>query len=249
MPRPIATALLCLLASLPATAPAAANGPHPFSWTGLYIGAHAGHGWADWDGRMAYSDATPGDGFDSGGKTIGGDGLNGGLQAGFNVQTGSVVWGLEADVSWMDADGEATLLPYPNSAGSPAWKFRTELDVLGTVRGRVGVTSGPLLIYATGGVAFARATTHLDVLGPGYNAWARSEENLIGWAAGGGLEWAFAPHWSLKAEYLYVDLGDTGSNMAGIQKTSCPAGCPHTTDSFPADLDLHIVRAGINYRF
>ena len=74
---------------------------------------------------------------------------------------------------------------------------------------------------------------------------ASANENHIGWAAGAGAEWMYSRNWSLKAEYLYADLGSAGNRFIGTTFI----GTPHTTDSFPADLTFHTVRLGVNYRF
>jgi outer membrane immunogenic protein len=74
---------------------------------------------------------------------------------------------------------------------------------------------------------------------------ASTDENHIGWAAGGGVEWMYSRNWSFKAEYLYVDLGSADYRFVGTTFV----GTPHTTDSFPADLAFHIVRAGITIDF
>lgn len=221
----------------------------PGSWTGFYVGAHAGYGWSNFDGSMIYTDATNGDGFDSSGKTLKGQGAIAGGQVGFNWQAGAVVWGVEADASWARIDGGAMLLPYPNNYDSPAWDFSTSIDWLATVRGRLGFASGKTLIYATGGVAFAGIQTSHDVVGPGYSAYGSKSENLIGWTVGGGLEWMLAPNWTLKTEYLYYRFDDVGGILSGMQSTSCDAPCPHHTDGFGGDLDIHTIRAGLNYKF
>ena len=83
-------------------------------------------------------------------------------------------------------------------------------------------------------------------------------ENHIGWVAGGGLEWRLTSAFSIKAEYLYVDLGSASYRLTGTaypDKSPCvgpiSSSCsfPHTTDSFPADLTFHSVRVGANIRF
>ena len=76
-------------------------------------------------------------------------------------------------------------------------------------------------------------------------ATASANENHIGWAAGAGLEWMYSRNWSVKAEYLYTDLGSADYRFVGTSFL----GTPHTTDSFPADLAFHTVRLGVNYRF
>jgi outer membrane immunogenic protein len=228
--------------------PAAADGPQ--KWAGLYVGAHGGYAWGAWSGNMIYTDATLGDGFDAGAKTIGTEGALAGGQVGFNVQSGNFVWGIEGDVSWSDVGGSARLLPYPvnyPASGSPAWQFNSSIEWLATVRARLGITGGSALFYATGGFAFGEVSSTLDVVGPGYDAWGKKNETRTGFTMGGGVEWMLASKWTLKAEYLYVNLGEVGGILPGEQKTSCPAGCPHTTDGFGGDLDLHTLRLGLNY--
>jgi outer membrane immunogenic protein len=228
-------------------APAAADGP--FSWTGLYLGAHGGYAWGEWNGNMIYTPATGGDGFDAGSKTIDSEGALAGGQIGFNVQSGSFVWGIEGDFSWSGVEGEKLLLPYPANSGSPAWDFESTVDWLATVRGRLGFANGPILLYATGGVAFADVSARLDLVGIGYGGYGEKSETRTGYAVGGGLEWALSRNWGLKAEYLYVNLGEFGGVLPGMQTTSCDPACPHTTDGFKGDLELHTIRAGLNYKF
>lgn len=71
---------------------------------------------------------------------------------------------------------------------------------------------------------------------------------MIGWTAGGGVEYAFAPGWSFKAEALYVDLGEVEHRFKGIAYPGTK-NLPHTTDSYNADLGLTVVRAGVNFKF
>ena len=80
----------------------------------------------------------------------------------------------------------------------------TDIDWFSTVRGRVGIAAGPWLLYGTGGVAFADISNRVDI-GPDH---AANSDTQVGYAVGGGLEWAFARNWSAKAEYLYLGFGD-----------------------------------------
>ena len=224
----------------------------PNRWSGPYLGVHAGYGWSAFDGSMIYTDATDGDGFDADAKTIDAEGGIAGGQVGFNFQNGSIVWGIEADASWSDISGDATFLPYPvnyPANGSPAWAFETSIDWLATVRGRLGIAADRTLIYGTGGIAWAGAETSLDVVGPGYDAWGRKSETLTGWTVGGGLEHALSRQWTIRAEYLYYRFDDVGGILPGMQMTSCNPACPHETDGFGGDIDLHTVRVGVNYQF
>jgi outer membrane immunogenic protein len=201
---------------------------------------------------MIYTDATDGDGFDASGKTIDSEGALAGGQVGFNHQSGDFVWGIEADASWSDIGGTARLLPYPvgyPGNGSPAWDFESQVDWLATVRMRLGMAAGSALLYATGGVAFGQVDSRLDVVGEGYSAFGEKSETRTGWTVGGGLEWMLARSWTVKAEYLYVNLGEVGGILPGKQTTSCNPPCAHTTDGFSGDLELHTVRLGLNYKF
>lgn len=229
-------------------APIAAAAP---IWSGLYVGGHAGWLTGGWDGNMAYSDAYQYQlDFDASSKSLDGDGWLGGLQAGFNRQHGAIVWGMEADISWADLDEGKRLWPYPGQTDT-AWDIDNELDYFGTVRGRLGYLITPrLLLYGTGGFAFAKASSSLAVYDTGadpdlLSATGSSNAHHFGWAAGLGGEWLVADGWSVKAEWLHVDLGKEDYHLKG----TTAGGVPHVTDSFPADLEFDVFRLGVNYNF
>jgi len=140
-------------------------------------------------------------------------GFNGGLTAGFNWQQNSPwVFGVEGDLQATGADD--TFAP---------WKFSNPW--FGTVRGRVGYALNNVMFYGTGGLAFGelRATT-----------FGLSESHTTaGWTAGVGAEMGFAPNWSAKVEYLYVDLSNTNFVITGVSN----------------GYRFGLVRAGVNYRF
>ena len=145
--------------------------------------------------------------FDSSEKSIDADGWLGGFQAGFNKQFGTVVVGLEADVSWTDNDGRGTFLPYPAQGPDPAWNIETELEMFGTLRGRLGFLASPdLLIYGTGGFAWAQVDSNISVtysLTPcngGPCATGSADADHFGWTIGAGAEWKIARNWSIKSE-------------------------------------------------
>jgi outer membrane immunogenic protein len=189
--------------------------PEPVSsWTGFYIGVNAGYGWAN----------TSVDGF-SGSSNL--NGFVGGGQIGFNWQGASpLVLGIEADFqgTGQNHTDTGTLL-------GVAYSVKQELPWLGTVRGRVGYATGPVLIYATGGLAYLNYKMTASALGTS----ASSDTSKAGWTLGGGVEWMFAPRWSVKAEYLYVDTGDTSVTLFGTTFTG------RAKDS--------IGRVGVNYHF
>jgi high affinity Mn2+ porin len=172
-----------------------------YDWTGLYFGAHAGFG-------RGHSDATL---IDPSVTTTGNffGGPIGGLQAGYNVQLPSrIVLGFEADVSFPNyIDGNSAI-----STLATAKSFVVEqMDFVGTARGRLGYAAGPWLFYATGGLAF---TGERFLSTPAVGNDEKILRMRLGWAAGGGVEVAFAPHWSLRLEYLYSEFQNAGVQFA-----------------------------------
>jgi len=147
----------------------------PFSWTGFYVGAHAGYGFGSVDSSLA----APLDSFDI-------KGFVGGVHAGYNYQMNQWVLGVEGDFDGTSINGKATDgLGNINKMTVP-WQ--------GSVRGRVGYAWDRFLLYGTGGVAFADAK-----LAGG------DSKTLAGWTAGAGLEYAFTDNWSARLEYRYTD--------------------------------------------
>jgi outer membrane immunogenic protein len=217
-----------------------------YNWTGFYVGAHAGYGWSQVDSTTAFLPSAALFGADTFTHSIDRDGWMLGGQIGFNYQISSWVVGLEADNSWADLNGSATrALTLFGAPTVPASTFRATSDMkwFGTVRGRLGFAANNVLVYVTGGVAFADVDYggfFRTAGGGGAVLDATGSETHAGWTIGGGGEWGFAPNWSLKAEYLYYDLGDAAISSVAI------AGLSIAT-SF--DNDGHILRLGVNYRF
>ena len=219
-----------------ATAQTAYYGPPfydepPVNWGGPYVGIEGGPGW----GSSHHSDST---GFSSGSFSTAGALLGG--TAGYNWQTGSaVVFGVEGDMSWADIRGATGGLPGEVCGGAPPY-CSTRLDDLGTARARVGYGFGSLLPFATAGVAFGGVHGHEgdipDNGGAGFGSAFR-----VGWAVGAGIEEIVEPNWSIKLEYLHVDLG----NGTGFTDTFGNGSTAVQNVSFRAD----IVRIGINFKF
>jgi outer membrane immunogenic protein len=163
--------------------------------------------------------------------TVGG--TIGGGQIGFNYQSGSIVLGLEADASWASVDGATRCAFAYFICGS-------QVNSLGTLAARIGV---PLdhrtLLYVKAGAAWAHDKYHMnsfefiDVLDGSQTRW--------GWMGGGGLEYAFAPDWSAKVEYNYLDLGTA---RVVFMDTVDPTAVP-----IDIRQNLHLIKLGINYRF
>jgi outer membrane immunogenic protein len=186
----------------------------PWNWQGLYLGVNAGYAWGN-DNAAS---------FNGGVGALNPDGWFGGGQIGYNAQFNALVLGLEADLQGADISDTTAL-----SGGLT--QVTTDIEWFSTLRGRVGYAAGPALLYVTGGWAFADLNQSVSAPGVGIS----SDDWETGYTVGGGIEWAFAPNWSLKSEYLYIDLGD--------QTLSSPAG------TYTTETDFHTARVGLNYRF
>lgn len=139
-------------------------------------------------------------------------GIAAGVEAGYNWQRGAFVFGGETDINLSGADD--TLSPYEFS--NP-W--------FGTVRARAGVTVSNVLLFGTAGVAYGDLRANSSFLSESHTS--------IGWVAGAGAEIGFTPHWSAKAEWLYLDLADRSYSVTGQSN----------------GLGANVLRMGVNYHF
>lgn len=248
-------------ADLPVKAPAVAPLPVPaYNWSGWYVGVHAGYGWGDTSIGLSSSD--PGlfgpaisQGAIPRSLSTDADGFLGGIQAGFNLQNGPIVYGVEADIAFGRLDGSSTIT---TNQVALFWPILTtthdqRLDWLATFRGRIGLLATPrLLTYVTAGLAVGGVEASTNVVIPAGGCAANSlcgfgaiSETSVGWTGGGGLEYAFADRWSLKVEYLYFDLGTSSYTVFATSPVF--VGNPNWLAS--AKFSGHIVRAGLNWRF
>ena len=221
-------ALTILGASLPAVAAdlgarpygaAPAYAPAIYSWTGFYIGGHAG-------------------GAFSGSNSFNGLVLSnydarflGGVQAGADYQfAGSFVVGVEGQYSWLGNNKISAIFP----AG---FIYSNNQRGLGSITGRVGYSWGPALFYAKGGYAYSDNRETLTFGGtPVAFTLDRSHSN--GYTVGGGIEYLFTPNWSAKAEYQYYDFGSS--------RFVAPAALVQFGTFSNIE---HTLTAGVNYRF
>ncbi len=201
----------------------------PWSWRGFYGGVNAGYS-SGGDDNVTLS----GPGIGTAIGSLEPNGWSGGGQIGYNAQFQSLVFGIEADLQSADI-GDGISGPVPGTGYFAA--ASTNVDWFSTLRGRVGYAAGPALLYATGGFAFADVDTHVNASNGVNSVSFSNDEVKTGYALGGGIEWAFLPNWSLKSEYLYVNLGDNDFTAPGGQFST------HT------ETDFHTVRAGLNYHF
>jgi outer membrane immunogenic protein len=225
-----------LAADLPAKAPVYKAAAPYDPWTGCYLGIEGGRA----RGQSKQIDVDAGDiGTAAYRATIIRPHLNGDLiggTAGCNYQTSNVVWGIEGDWSWTNFKNQSHLLP----PFGPPFVYGTKVDWLATLRGRIGYAMDRALFYVTGGLAFAdiKATEPFDAVGAVLGPLPDVSKNRLGWTIGGGVEWRLPdPHWSVKAEYLYVDFG----NKTYVFE-------PNDIDR-AVKLHENIVRVGLNYKF
>jgi outer membrane immunogenic protein len=211
--------------------------PTVWSWAGPYIGLNLGVAWnhaefSDNIGsnsiRLAFADA---DSQPFWSPTVAG--FTAGGQAGYNWQTGNIVYGIEGDMNWVDAKATALF-----SAGSGV-TANTKLDWIGTVRGRVGVTFSRALLYGTGGLAVAHFYDAWGFTGIGGNDFV-NDIVRAGWTAGGGVEYMVTRNWTARAEVLYADFGSntlTAVNPPGGGGGTYTSTFRHTTTTARAALN------------
>ncbi len=255
-----------LAADLPLKAPAVPVLAPP-SWTGLYVGLNAGVDWAHSDPSTSASCvAAPGFGISyfncteaaqasaAGTGRMSSSGFTGGGQIGYNWQINSLVLGAEADFEAFHGKASRTTSGiYSTTPTSFTVTSSVNATWLFTARARLGwALSNDVLLYGTGGLALTdlSATNSftdggIAPLMPAVGNWTASKTQA-GWTAGGGVEWAFAKNWSLKAEYLYVHFD--AITASGVVKDSNGFGYGSAI-STSTDLSAHIARGGINYRF
>ena len=215
--------------------PAPAPAPAPFvpTWQGFYIGGHVGYGEGGFDTQqdLDYFDAVDPaeDDFYSFSDSLSMDGLLGGVQGGYNWQAGSMVFGVEADISFTDwghststFDSEDVLdLGGVGGLGATEYAFGStsaDIDFLASVRGRLGFAANNFLLYGTGGIAWADASADAnmvvyDAVADIETEWNGSEDfSDIGFVVGAGMGWMVIPQTfsvGLEGLYYFFDQEET----------------------------------------
>lgn len=202
MSRSFRSVLAALAVMVGAPGPLSAEPPSSASWSGLYIGAHAGYASADFD----LDPIEP-------------DGFLGGIQAGYNLQLGRVVAGIEGDYSWgAIEDGVSVADPIFGPVN-----VSVEADEIASIRGRLGLAPyDHLLLYATAGYAWTEATLDVRVAGVGLSS--SNANDFDGLVYGGGAEYRLSTSLSARVEGLRYEL-----------------------DGGNSDADIDVVRAGLNF--
>ena len=267
-------------AALAADLPARLPPPPPpmvvpvFTWTGAYFGINAGYAFDNRDrfralnGSVAAANSGVGttrpalvnnssDGFTGGGQ-IGYNYQLGGLGngfGGFGLGGASLVIGIEADAAYTDLTRQRTVDGFGAGVITPN-VYRSNLDFLGTVRGRLGLAFNQFMIYGTGGFAYGGVNDSVAYFNANgsYRYFGNRDRIETGYAYGGGIEYALptssflnffkSSAVTLKVEYLRYDLGARSINLPAV---SGGGG----TGIYQSRLSTegNIARAGLNYKF
>jgi outer membrane immunogenic protein len=247
-------------ADMPLKAPVYVPAPL-YSWSGFYVGGTVGGEWGSFDPSTAtvfspvgYFDATSVPAVNAAGQqSIKPSGFNGGFEAGYNWQAGRYVFGVEGDIESFRLTGSASSSSlYPccaptgfvvNSNAGTSW--------LATIRGRIGVAFDNWLFFGTGGAAFTNPNGNFT-FNDNFATAAESASvsgTKSGYVVGGGVEAGLWGRWTVKAEYLYLNFGATGTTSTNLTALTPPVAFPANVFTHSIDLKANLARLGLNYRF
>ncbi len=231
------------------------------NWSGFYLGVNVGGSIGVIQNTDGLSGFPTGAGFPAAGNPfLSSDvkralpGIFGGVQGGFNWQTGNLVLGVEAD--WQFTDEKSTLTVQGQNLAAAlftnSYTDQERIKSLGTARARLGWAHDSYLWYVTGGAAWARIDSSYTLVSsipavtfPSPFA-ASFSTDKVGWTIGGGVETClWNSNWSAKLEYLYVNLGTLTNSFA----TPPTAAGTFATFTSANKIEDHIIRVGLNYRF
>jgi len=246
---------------MPVKAPPAPVAPVA-SWSGCYAGVNVGGAWEHDTPNVTIVDNGSGATAAAAAGVIplsfryDRSGVIGGGQLGCNWQLSNFVVGIETDFDGSGLSGGQTI-----NTAVPGFFALTEgvtqkMDWIGTTRARIGLPFNNVLVYGTGGVAYAglHDTFFQSNVGGGgpVNFAASDSTTQVGWTAGGGLEYRWG-QWSLKGEALYYDLGthSLSANCMTVAGVSCsiPVTAPPTVFTTHFRDQGVIARVGLNYHF
>ncbi len=222
----------------PSVAQAPPAPPAPMNWTGFYVGVDAGYGWGD-----GGADISPPIAGTPTHYSFTRNGFIGGVDGGYNYQFNDwLVFGAEADFSG-SAIGGLRSSSFVVAGLTSYGEASQELQWVGTVRGRIGVpVMNQFLVYATGGLSYGQTEYRYTL--SSVNSLSARESNLsLGWVAGAGAEYWLMPFWTVRAEFLYFDLGSRTINDAAVGVIVRPQSA-----RFPNN-DTAVFRVGIDYHF
>jgi outer membrane immunogenic protein len=236
-----------------AVAPALAQPSGEPSWTGAYAGVNLGAGVGELN--YPYSGMTlDGSNFVSGKfhQSSSGGLIGGQIGYDFQMHNGAVL-GLVADLDGSTVAGDSNGSSTDSAGNAYTSRLKTQIDALGTVRGRLGMPmfGGRVLPYITGGLAYGGVSTTASQTcstcadGGAASAYASQYDNRTGWTAGAGVDYALNRHLSLRTEYLYTDLGK--QNLADGVFSAPGISIDNALSSVA--VQANVVRVGVNYKF
>jgi outer membrane immunogenic protein len=235
-PEAVLAADLSPTPAAPLFAPAAKA---TYDWSGAYVGDQVGYGWGRSDAGASSFYYYPGGDFAGSipGFSFNTAGAIGGVEAGYGWQTNGVYLGIEADASAAGIKGT-----YQDDVNK--FSVDSTLQWLATARLRVGLPVDRVLLFATGGLAVGgvQGNLHDFYAGPGTINSSSSSTN-VGWTIGGGAAVALSPRWTVKAEYLYADLGSQKYDFVE------PSGPVWSHIGTSARTTASIARVGLDYKF
>jgi outer membrane immunogenic protein len=197
--------------------PVVAPVPDDFSWTGFYAGLQAGYAWGDLESNVVIGNDRD--------EEFEADGVVGGIFLGYNLGlTDAFVVGIEGDFEGTGIETEE------DDEALAGVEYDADVNWQGSVRGRLGVAFDRVLVYGTGGIAFANFDTTFD---DGVDDDDDGETEL-GWTAGAGVDFAVTDNIFVRGEYRYADFADFDNDdeIAEVQ-----------------DLETHTIRAGVGFKF
>jgi len=232
-----------------------------YKWNGVYAGLNGG--WAKGISNATTTTVFSPTGYfattsppaiaSAGDQSLNNDNFIGGGQVGYNWQSGKLVLGGELDFNFMNInDSKSCTEVYPCCAPTTfTIKSSVDTDWLFTVRPRIGYASNNWLFYATGGLAVTKLNAEFILTDTFANAHETGSisETKAGWTVGGGIEMGFKNNWSIKTEYLYANFGDVSTTSQNFTAISPPIPFPANTFTHKINMQIHIVRVGLNYRF
>ena len=175
-----------------------------YTWSGMYGGVNVGYDWmhSDWDFTSQNDDY----------GTLG-------LQVGYGGQIG--------DNYYLGFEGSYNAGGTEGSSGCFGTSCQSEVNSFGDISARLGVTSGQMLLFGKGGLAYEDTTYHIGS--------QRDGGDGVGFLVGGGIEYALMYNITGKLEYDYMDFGSDDHTLAG--------------QHFDAKNDLNVVKLGFNMKF
>jgi len=223
--------------------------PRCSQFGGFYIGGNVG--WAqlsnEWTDRNDWVDSFDFD-FAIGTAKTTKDGVAGGVQGGYNWQRGCTLFGIEADGNWADLKSSKLYTP-TDIPDDTKLTIDTKVNWYSTLRGRTGIVYDDLLLYVTGGLAFAsisQSWTMNDLGGSGQIESFSADKMRWGAAVGAGVEWAWTQNWSVRSEALWLRFKEQSTTVFS------PAGAladKVANPTFDTNNSIFVARVGVNYRF